>query len=827
MDKKLEAGKLKLSSKIFNSIKGKISFMGAFAIAGTVILGGGGIYSINQNAKCNKIESIVSEMNILQVKNQEYDALYQYYIEQSYYDNIMDNLQAMMDYGQQLKKITDEKYRGTVEEILTEIERNKENYKKISELSNERGFVPDKGLYAEFKQASNELFARFNRLLDSNSWLEITWMQGNLDVSGEPVQVGGKQFRKVKYTGKFPTAAKRDNLAFRVGETFTYNKDFYISNIKFMNSNETKEYDLSQVESLNGTGFGYKSYEITDFNGKPAIRVDANFNAANGVWEEFAVEVPVKEYETQNYQILEYDLYYETGNEKDYLFKYGGSYSGVYDFNANLLALDRAFDDYTKLVNEGKEITASYGVVENYVQDIKKNISLYTVNQEGIKQSTQKINTKERLLQEIKVIDDQILKLKEEDVAINNRLVELCKTIRETADKDMNEVKMRAYIITMMVILSIAIVLILITLVIGNAIDKNVKEFKNALDKIASGKIFTRVKTSGKDEFSLFGKSLNVFLDKLEVSIKHLQDISIELSESGNTLDQKASSATGAANVISDAISEISKDAGVQAGSVEEASEQVANMCGNMERIIRSVGELSHTSSEMIKNGNEATHIVAQLSQVSEETTKAVEDISTQIKKTNNSVIKIQEVINLIANIASQTNLLSLNASIEAARAGEAGKGFAVVAGEIQKLAEQTNSSAQIISQIILTLSEESQLTVDSINKVNAIIMNQKEKLDETKEKFLLVEQGIVSTEKGMNLVIEQADSSSKEGNHVVEIMESLSEIAEKNALSSEQTRLSMGELNDVTISLAKTAQDLKKLSSTVMDDLEYFEVSH
>ena len=588
-----------------------------------------------------------------------------------------------------------------------------------------------------------------------------------------------------------------------------------------------KEYDLSQVKDLNGTGFAYKSFEIVDFNGKPTIKVSANFNASNAVWEEFAVEIPVKEYETQNYKELEYDLYYETGSEKDYLFKYGGSYSGVYDFNRNLVELDRTFDDYTKLVNEAKEISDCYQTVENYVQDIKKNIPLYTVNQEGINAATEKINAKEKLLQEIKVIDDQILQLKKEDAMLNTKLANLCEIIKDTATKDMNEVSMRAYIITIIVIGLIAIVLIFITLVIGTEIDKNVKEFKNALDKIANGKIATRVKTIGKDEFSLFGRNLNVFLDKLEVMIRHLQEVSIELAESGNVLDEKANSATGASQVISNAIDEISKDAGVQAGDVEESSQQVANMCSNMEGIIESVNELSLTSDEMIKNGSEATQIVMELSEVSNQTTEAVEDISTQIKKTNYSVVKIQEVINLIANIASQTNLLSLNASIEAARAGEAGKGFAVVASEIQKLAEQTNSSAKIISEIILTLSEESQLTVDSINNVNKIILNQKEKLAQTKDKFSLVEQGIALTKQDMKAVIEQADSSSKDGNHVVEIMKNLSNIAEKNALSSEQTSLSMGELNDATISLAKTAQDLKKLSNTVMDDLAYFEVSN
>lgn len=197
--------------------------------------------------------------------------------------------------------------------------------------------------------------------------------------------------------------------------------------------------------------------------------------------------------------------------------------------------------------------------------------------------------------------------------------------------------------------------------------------------------------------------------------------------------------------------------------------------------------------------------------------------ISDQIHQTDASVVKIQEVVNLIAEIASQTNLLSLNASIEAARAGTAGRGFAVVAGEIQKLAEQTNSSAGIIDDIIQVLSKESQKTVQSIHEVTGMIMSQKQKLDETKVKFGMVEDGIISTDSGMRTVLEQADVCGRTGAHVVELMTGLSAIAEENAATTQQTNASMNELNDATASLARTALELKKLSESVKEDLNYF----
>lgn len=381
-------------------------------------------------------------------------------------------------------------------------------------------------------------------------------------------------------------------------------------------------------------------------------------------------------------------------------------------------------------------------------------------------------------------------------------------------------------------IIVITIIVFVISL-IGSTIStksfaNGIKRTREAVKELSSGNLLTEVDSRAKgrrDELGDMARAVEELRLKLVEIIGDIKKSSSVLMDSGNNLSEMAAHTSATTDEMSKVIEDISKGAVSQAEEIEEASQHIGNMGEVIEEIVTSVDGLGDTSTKMKNASDESTKIIRQLSDSNDRTTEAIAKISRQIHTTNDSVQMIREAVELITSIASQTSLLSLNASIEAARAGEHGKGFAVVASEIQKLAEQSNESAEKIKQIIEELLRDSEATVEIMGEVEVIIEEQQKKLEETKEQFVHVTRGVDNSREETEMIQSRTEVCDTSREKVIDVIANLSAISQENAASTQETTASMSELNETIRILAEAAGNLRKLSDDLDEEMKFFKL--
>ena len=376
---------------------------------------------------------------------------------------------------------------------------------------------------------------------------------------------------------------------------------------------------------------------------------------------------------------------------------------------------------------------------------------------------------------------------------------------------------------TMLIVSAVVLIVVgIVATFIAQSISKSIKRASVSVTKVAGGDLTVEVdKTVLKrqDEIGDMGRALETLIIKLREIVGSLAKSATDLGESGNSM---ASQSSVAAGEISTAVEEISKGAVSQAEDIETATNEIMTMGEQITQIVNNIADLTKTSKNMEEAESASQDTMIELSDAVQRTTDAVARIAKQIET---SVDKIGNAASLIADIASQTSLLSLNASIESARAGEAGKGFAVVASEIQKLSSQSDSTASKIQEIITDLQNDSKETLEVMRSTEVLVREQYEKLAATKERFKEVGNGINVSKRGADVIKGNAQVCDSSRVTVVDVISNLSAISEENAASTQQTTSSMQELNATINILAETAAKVKEVSDQLNEDMKYFKM--
>lgn len=328
-----------------------------------------------------------------------------------------------------------------------------------------------------------------------------------------------------------------------------------------------------------------------------------------------------------------------------------------------------------------------------------------------------------------------------------------------------------------------------------------------------------------KDETGALARAAGLLREELIGVISGIKNQSAELYKASEALEQSAKGTAATMEQVERAVSDIANGATNQAEETTSASENVLVMGSMIEDTTREVSELKVNADGMKETSEEAQNILNALMKENEKTRESIDEIYHQTNTTNESALKIKEATAIITSIADETNLLSLNASIEAARAGEQGRGFAVVASQIQKLAEQSSESAQRIEEITNMLIMDSSMAVKTMNVVKNNMDVQSEKMAQTDKMFEKFNAGVISSIGSVDNIAVKTDGVDEARVRVVDLVQSLSAIAEENAASSQETSASVTQVTEIVADISNSADKLKAISAQMEDIVSVFKV--
>ncbi|MCI9173526.1 MAG: HAMP domain-containing protein [Lachnospiraceae bacterium] len=360
---------------------------------------------------------------------------------------------------------------------------------------------------------------------------------------------------------------------------------------------------------------------------------------------------------------------------------------------------------------------------------------------------------------------------------------------------------------TIMIIISIVSILVLCAVIerVTHIVINPVKKLTEVIAAMTDGDFTVEVTSKGNDEIAVMSRSVERFIRSMKKMIASMGDISGKLGTQADTSDNMSRQMQSAAAIQSESMGELNSTVDQLSLSVYEIAENATKLAGVVADTKEDSDNVEHKMQETVEVSQKGRQDMERVGKELESIMVSIHNLETAVGKVGTASGEIVAIVQLIGNIAEETNLLSLNASIEAARAGEAGRGFAVVASEIGTLANNSTESVDHISSLIEQVNG---LVKDAVRQTG-------ESAEDISRSSVLIHEAIDTFEK----IFVNIQETSEMIEHMVSKINEVDEVAANVAAISQEQAASSDEILATSENMLEQAKGIAENSAHVADE--------
>lgn len=371
----------------------------------------------------------------------------------------------------------------------------------------------------------------------------------------------------------------------------------------------------------------------------------------------------------------------------------------------------------------------------------------------------------------------------------------------------------------------VVLIAIIISFIMGRRLMRPLVKVSTIIEDVANGNIeadFSVVKESN-DEIGLIIEKMKELTQSLGSIVGKIRNSSDTMSSNSYELNDTSSQTLAANNEISKAVEDVAEGSTGMAASISKINENLLEMSNETKDINASVDEIKNQTTAVQDSSKIMNDKIKSMQDSSHKMDEGISAISKRIETVNTTVDKVSNIVSVIEEISSETNLLSLNASIEAARAGDAGKGFAVVAQEIRVLSDNTNTELENIKQIISSLVEECRYCVQASGTIVEDNAKQKEEIKAVLDEFGSLDEQIQKTAEKADEIEELVTAMIELNDDITKSSNSLTDVSAANAAATEEMNANIEELNAMMHGVSEMAEHMNNESDGLKEALSFF----